>query len=62
MNEADFEREKQRAETGDSKIVKLEEELRVVESNLKSLKVSGEKVISFLLLNLFSYLHKIFIT
>ena len=56
MVEADLERAEERAETGESKIVELEEELRVVGNNLKSLEVSEEKVISFLLLNLFSYL------
>merc|ERR1712200_237131 len=33
----------ERAETGESKIVELEEELRVVGNNLKSLEVSEEK-------------------
>ena len=56
MVEADLERAEERAETGESKIVELEEELRVVGNNLKSLEVSEEKVISFLLLNLLSYL------
>lgn len=49
MVEADLERAEERAETGESKIVELEEELRVVGNNLKSLEVSEEKVISFLL-------------
>ena len=48
MVEADLERAEERAETGESKIVELEEELRVVGNNLKSLEVSEEKV-SFLL-------------
>lgn len=56
MVEADLERAEERAETGESKIVELEEELRVVGNNLKSLEVSEEKVISFLLLILSSYL------
>ena len=56
MVEADLERAEERAETGESKIVELEEELRVVGNNLKSLEVSEEKVISILLLNLLSYL------
>ena len=46
MVEADLERAEERAETGESKIVELEEELRVVGNNLKSLEVSEEKVIS----------------
>ena len=45
MVEADLERAEERAETGESKIVELEEELRVVGNNLKSLEVSEEKVI-----------------
>ena len=56
MVEADLERAEERAETGESKIVELEEELRVVGNNLKSLEVSEEKVISFLFLQC----HKIF--
>ena len=52
MVEADLERAEERAETGESKIVELEEELRVVGNNLKSLEVSEEKV-SFLLLFFF---------
>ena len=55
MVEADLERAEERAETGESKIVELEEELRVVGNNLKSLEVSEEKV-SFLLF--FSYLNE----
>ncbi len=47
MVEADLERAEERAETGESKIVELEEELRVVGNNLKSLEVSEEKVTSF---------------
>ena len=54
MVEADLERAEERAETGESKIVELEEELRVVGNNLKSLEVSEEKG-SLLLLLLFSY-------
>ena len=50
MVEADLERAEERAETGESKIVELEEELRVVGNNLKSLEVSEEKVISLLFL------------
>merc|ERR1712033_38998 len=41
--EADLERAEERAETGETKIVELEEELRVVGNNLKSLEVSEEK-------------------
>ena len=44
MVEADLERAEERAETGESKIVELEEEVRVVGNNLKSLEVSEEKV------------------
>ena len=47
MVEADLERAEERAETGESKIVELEEELRVVGNNLKSLEVSEEKVSFF---------------
>ena len=47
MVEADLERAEERAETGESKIVELEEELRVVGNNLKSLEVSEEKVSVF---------------
>merc|ERR1712137_1479338 len=42
MVEADLERAEERA-TGETKIVELEEELRVVGNNLKSLEVSEEK-------------------
>ena len=49
MVEADLERAEERAETGESKIVELEEELRVVGNNLKSLEVSEEKVSFFLI-------------
>jgi tropomyosin-1 len=38
-----LERAEERAEQGDGKIVELEEELRVVGNNLKSLEVSEEK-------------------
>jgi hypothetical protein len=48
MVEADLERAEERAETGESKIVELEEELRVVGNNLKSLEVSEEKVYIYL--------------
>ena len=41
--EADLERAEERAETGEIKIMELEEELRVVGNNLKSLEVSEEK-------------------
>ena len=41
--EAELERAEERAETGETKIVELEEELRVVGSNPKSLEVSEEK-------------------
>ena len=39
--ETDLERAEERAETGETKIIELEEELRVVGSNLKSLEVSS---------------------
>jgi chromosome segregation ATPase len=41
--EAELERAEERAETGETKIMELEEELRVVGNNLKSLEVSEEK-------------------
>ncbi|KAI5696441.1 hypothetical protein M8J75_013061 [Diaphorina citri] len=43
MMEQDLERAEERAEHSDAKIVELEEELRVVGNNLKSLEVSEEK-------------------
>merc|ERR1712130_710681 len=43
QTEADLERSEERAEVGEIKIVELEEELRVVANNLKSLEVSEEK-------------------
>jgi tropomyosin-1 len=43
MVESDLERAEERADTGESKIIELEEELRVVGNNLKSLEVSEEK-------------------
>jgi len=45
MVEADLERAEDRAESGETKIVELEEELRVVGNNLKSLEVSEEKAL-----------------
>ena len=57
MVEADLERAEERAETGESKIVELEEELRVVGNNLKSLEVSEEKVRIF-----FFVINKVFAT
>jgi len=45
MVEADLERAEERAEAGENKIVELEEELRVVGNNLKSLEVSEEKAL-----------------
>jgi tropomyosin-1 len=44
MVEADLERAEERAENSEGKISELEEELRVVGNNLKSLEVSEEKV------------------
>ncbi|KAK3866272.1 hypothetical protein Pcinc_028179 [Petrolisthes cinctipes] len=43
MLENDLERAEERAEAAEGKIVELEEELRVVGNNLKSLEVSEEK-------------------
>ncbi|CAB3359044.1 Hypothetical predicted protein [Cloeon dipterum] len=43
MMEQDLERAEEKAEHGELKIVELEEELRVVGNNLKSLEVSEEK-------------------
>ena len=43
QTEADLERTEEQAEVGEIKIVELEEELRVVANNLKSLEVSEEK-------------------
>lgn len=54
MVEADLERAEERAETGESKIVELEEELRVVGNNLKSLEVSEEKVSPLVIFNQFA--------
>ena len=42
--EDDLERAEERAQTGESKIAELEEELKVVSNNVKSLEVSEEKV------------------
>merc|ERR1719427_285847 len=41
--EAELERAEERAELGEIKIIELEEELRVVANNLKSLEVAEEK-------------------
>merc|ERR1712002_187001 len=41
--EADLEKAEDRAEVGETKIIELEEELRVVANNLKSLEVAEEK-------------------
>merc|ERR1712133_237204 len=41
--EADLEKAEERAEVGETKMVELEEELRVVANNLKSLEVAEEK-------------------
>merc|ERR1719357_1439603 len=43
MVESDLDRAEERADTGETKIIELEEELRVVGNNLKSLEVSEEK-------------------
>merc|ERR1712222_2352 len=41
--EADLERAEERGELGETKIMELEEELKVVATNLKSLEVAEEK-------------------
>merc|ERR1712080_3954 len=41
--EGDLEKTEERADTGETKILELEEELRVVANNLKSLEVAEEK-------------------
>merc|ERR1712018_146546 len=41
--ESDLEKAEERADVGETKIIELEEELRVVAINLKSLEVSEEK-------------------
>merc|ERR1712243_294250 len=41
--DADLEKAEERADTGETKILELEEELRVVANNLKSLEVAEEK-------------------
>merc|ERR1712088_1304574 len=41
--ESDLEKAEERAEVGETKILELEEELRVVANNLKSLEVAEEK-------------------
>ena len=43
--ETDLERAEERGEMGETKIMELEEELKVVANNLKSLEVSEEKVL-----------------
>jgi len=43
MVESDLDRAEERADTGETKIIELEEELRVVGNNLKSLEVSEER-------------------
>uniref|UniRef100_A0A1B0D926 Uncharacterized protein n=1 Tax=Phlebotomus papatasi TaxID=29031 RepID=A0A1B0D926_PHLPP len=44
LMEQDLERSEEKVELSESKIVELEEELRVVGNNLKSLEVSEEKM------------------
>ena len=41
--ESDLEKAEERADVGETKILELEEELRVVANNLKSLEVSEDK-------------------
>merc|ERR1712226_887906 len=43
VTEAELERAEERCEVGETKIMELEEELKVVATNLKSLEVSEEK-------------------
>ena len=43
MVEGDLQRAEERAESGENKIVDLEEELRVIGENLKALEVAEEK-------------------
>ena len=43
MTESDLERAEERGEMGETKIMELEEELKVVATNLKSLEVAEEK-------------------
>ena len=43
VTEADLERAEERGELGETKIMELEEELKVVATNLKSLEVAEEK-------------------
>ena len=45
MVEGDLTRAEERAEAGESKIVDLEEELRVIGENLKALEVAEEKAL-----------------
>jgi len=44
MSEAELERTEERAESAESKIKELEEELHVVTNNLRSLEISEDKV------------------
>lgn len=44
MAEAELERTEERAEASESKAAELEEELKVIGINLKSLEISEEKV------------------
>merc|ERR1712223_234874 len=44
--ETDLERSMERAETGENKIINLEEELKVVGNNLQQLEVSEEKAMA----------------
>ncbi len=46
MAEAELERTEERAEASESKAAELEEELKVIGINLKSLEISEEKVTS----------------
>ncbi len=47
--ERDLDNAEERAETGETKIMELEEELRVVANNLKSLEVTKDDRIFFIL-------------
>ena len=50
--ESDLEQAEERADVGETKILELEEELRVVANNLKSLEVSGEMCFKLLTVDL----------
>jgi len=51
MAEAELERTEERAESSEAKAAELEEELKVIGINLKSLEISEEKASIFRLLS-----------